>query len=115
MKTPDEFAQLMSEKTPNLGKRPEGDFTLSPPKEKQKLVGFEYFWAALPLSVLVIGGAVGGLFAGIAVTTNFAIFRSAKSKLYKYSVSTCVTLGAVILWYVVALLLMATFPGLRHH
>ncbi|GFZ90044.1 hypothetical protein [Dyella caseinilytica] len=115
MKTPDEFARMMSEKDPNIGKRPEGSFTISQPKEQQKLGGFEYFWAALPLLVLVIGGAIGGLFAALAVTANFAIFRSTKSRLYKYSVSTCVTLGTVILWYVVALLLMVIFPGLKHH
>lgn len=115
MKTPDEFAQLMSDKNPNLAKRPEGNFTVSAPKETPKLTGFEYFWCALPIGILVVGGAVGGVFAGIAVTGNLAIFRSRRTLSKKYILSASMLIGTFIAWWAAALTLMTIFPGLRRH
>jgi hypothetical protein len=115
MKTPDEFARLMGDKNPNLAKRPEGGFTVSTPKETHKLTGLEYFWCALPIGVMVIGGAVGGLFAGMAVTGNLAIFRSNRTPSEKYALSSVVLIGTFVAWWIAALTLMTIFPDLRRH
>ena len=115
MKTSDEFAQLMSDKNPNLAKRPEGGFTVSAPKETPKLTGFEYFWCALPMGITVMGGAVGGLIAGMAVIANLTIFRSSRTPSKKYILSTVVLIGTFIAWWAAALTLLTIFPGLRRH
>ena len=112
MKTPDEFAQLMSDKNPALAKRPEGDFTVTAPKKTPTLTGFEYFWCALPLCMVAFGGAVGGLFGGIAASCNVAIFRSGRTLSNKYILSALMSIGSFIAWWALVALLVTAFPGL---
>jgi hypothetical protein len=115
VKTPDEFAQLMSDRNPNLAKRPEGDFTVSAPKETPKLTAFEYVWCALPIALMAFGGAVGGLISGMVVLSNLTLFRSDRSPSRKYLLSTVVLIGSGFVWWTAVMALMAIFPGLRSH
>lgn len=78
-----------------------------------KLKWHEYAWASLPLLLLLIGGAVGGLVGGAASSYNVKLFRSEKTKLRKYTISACVAVMAIFIWYFAAILLVVLFKSSR--
>lgn len=73
---------------------------LAPP-----LKGYEQAWILLPLVLVVLGGAIGGLCGAVAATTNGRIFRGEQGAFAKYSLSALVTLAAVFAWLALAIAL----------
>lgn len=65
----------------------------------------QWLWAALPFALVFAGGALGGLFGGIATIVNGRIFRSNMSEFVKFMVSGVVSIATVIVFFVVALII----------
>ena len=69
------------------------------------LIWYQAVWSSLSILVLIMGGAIGGLFAALAFTINIRLFHSNRSGLSKYLLSGAVSLLAVIITFIVALFL----------
>jgi hypothetical protein len=70
---------------------------------------FEWVWAALPIALIFVGGALGGLAGIVAATVNATIFRSSESPTMKFILSACVSGAAVVLYFVAAVLIFFVF------
>lgn len=66
---------------------------------------FEYAWAALPMLLLFVGGALGGLAGALGSYCNFRIFRSDRGGITKYALSGATSAIAVVLFFVFAVTL----------
>lgn len=77
--------------------------SLAPP-----LRWFEYLWAALPLALVALGGALGGVFAVLAAYINLYLLRARHGSAARYGLTGAVTVGAICLYYLlgIALVLM---------
>ena len=73
---------------------------------------YEYVWMCLPLLLLFIGGAVGGLCGGGGVYVNAHIFRSDRSSVAKYLLTGVVSVGAVVAYVGLVMVLVVLFPAL---
>ncbi len=58
-------------------------------------------WGVLPLGLLFIGGAIGGLLGGLAAAVNLKLLRS-RGGLTAYVLAGLVTLAAVVLFLLIA-------------
>ena len=76
-----------------------------------RIKGVEYFWAAMPIALLFIGGALGGLLGALATYLNFHIFRNTKNIVRKYIFTFLVTISTVLLFMVLAGLLQIIVKG----
>lgn len=63
----------------------------------EALKWYHWVWSGLPLLLVLIGGALGGLFGGIAIVVNSRVFRSNQSIFAKYLLTGIVSIiaGAV--------------------
>jgi hypothetical protein len=68
----------------------------------RKLEWHEYIWAALPIVLLFIGGALGAVAGILGSYCNFRILRSDRGGIMKYVLSGFTTLAAAILFFVAA-------------
>jgi len=59
-----------------------------------KLAWYEYGWAMLPVVLLVLGGAVGGLCAAVAIACNLYVMRSRLRPAWRYSLAGLATVAA---------------------
>jgi hypothetical protein len=59
-----------------------------------KLAWYEYGWAMLPVVLLVVGGAVGGLCAAAAIACNLYVMRSRLRPVWRYSLAGLATVAA---------------------
>lgn len=75
---------------------------------------YEYVWIALPLALLVAGGAVGGLCGGVAMLINARLLRSDQPAWARYGLGVLVFLGAAIVWLLLAAVVGALI-GLPGH
>jgi hypothetical protein len=73
-----------------------------PVKLAQPLQWYVYGWSGLPLLLLFIGGALGGLVGGYATVVNGRIFRSDRGPTAKYGLSGAVTVLAVVIFFALA-------------
>lgn len=76
---------------------------------------YEYAWAGLPLALLLIGGAIGGLLGAGAAYTNIAIFRSRTAAGARYGLSAFVTLAAVAVYAILRQCLISLITGAASH
>ena len=83
--------------------------TPPPLPAKTKLEWYEHIWIALPIALVAFGGAIGGGCGGAAWATNRAIFLKHKARYPAlcYMASGLVSIAAVVLWLVVAMLIHA--------
>lgn len=63
-------------------------------EEKLKLRWHEYLWAGLPLLLVLVGGAIGGLVGATAANYNVKLFRSDTPKVTKYVLTGLISLMA---------------------
>lgn len=75
----------------------------------EPLKWYQWIWNALPLVIVVGGGAIPFLIAFLAFTLNLSQFRNRQSSLAKYSITGAITLGAIVLYLVLAVGLAAFF------
>ncbi len=67
--------------------------------------------SALPLFLVFIGGLLGALAGVVAFAINSSIFRSGTNKVVQVLLAILVTLGAVLLYLVLATLLLSVTGG----
>jgi hypothetical protein len=70
----------------------------------EKLKWFEYFVGGLPIILIFVGGAIGGLIGVIASLTNFNVFRQEGNPIVKYMKVIGIT-GASYLVYLLVVTL----------
>jgi hypothetical protein len=66
---------------------------------------YEYVWIALPLALLVLGGALGGACGAAAAYINARLLRSSQPMWARYGLGVLVILGATLIWVVLAMLI----------
>lgn len=69
---------------------------------------YEYGWAALPMVLLFVGGALGGLTGALGCYCNFRIFRSDRAGIAKLALSGVTTSLAAVMFFFLAISLRAT-------
>ena len=79
---------------------------------KQKLNTVELVFAAWPMALVAVGGAIGGLCGGIGWAVNAAIMGSKLSAPVRYGLCVLVGIGAIGLWFVAVFLLAMAFPAM---
>lgn len=73
---------------------------------------YEYLLMALPLVLIPLGGALGGLCGAVAVYVNAQVLRMQQPLALRLGLAFLVVLGAVAVWLILALLLsMALHSG----
>lgn len=70
----------------------------------EPLKWYEWVWGGWPIVLLFGGGAIGGLFGALALVFNVKVFRSGQSTLVKYLISGAISITALILYFIFALL-----------
>jgi len=65
---------------------------------------YEYAWIGIPIVLVFIGGAIGGLCGTVGAIASGRLFRSDRSSLSKYGLSALITIGAVIAYLILATL-----------
>jgi hypothetical protein len=78
----------------------------------ESLKWVELIWCALPLFLLFVGGALGGLVGFVGFTFNARIFRINLNTLSKYLISGMVSVFAVTIHVVFALFIQAILQPL---
>jgi hypothetical protein len=63
---------------------------------------YEYVWIALPLALLLVGGALGAICGGVAMLINARLLRSDQPAWARYGLGVLVVVAAVIVWLLVA-------------
>ncbi len=67
------------------------------------LAWYEWLFIGLPLVLLFIGGAIGGILGVVAATANGRLIRGDSSAAHKYIHSTLITAFAFILFFAIAI------------
>jgi hypothetical protein len=67
----------------------------------------QWFWAALPLFLVFVGGALGGITGFIAFAINARVFRTDMNILLKFLVTGLISALAVIIYFIGATLFLA--------
>ncbi len=73
---------------------------------------FQLIWSGLPLVMLLIGGAIGGLIGGGAYWTNVLVFRSEMSTAERYILTALISGIAVVFFLIVSAFLPGILYGL---
>jgi hypothetical protein len=72
------------------------------------LAWYEYAWAAWPLALIALGGALGGLFGGGVAVANLHIMRKEWPAPARYAACVLLGAGAVVLWTIFASMILST-------
>jgi len=78
-------------------------FTLS------DLKWYECLWAAWPVGLVAVGGAIGGACGGAACALNLRLMQSERGRARKYALTGLVSLGSVAAYIVLARVAIMTF------
>ncbi len=68
---------------------------------------YEYTWMGLPIILIFIGGALGALFGIMAVYSSSRVFRSERTAIAKYIIIGAISLCAVLVYFVLAIMLQS--------
>lgn len=69
---------------------------------KPKLFWYQHVWLALPLALIAVGGAIGGVCGGMACAFNYKTFRNTGHPVLRYVLTGLVSLTAVGAYLVLA-------------
>ena len=72
---------------------------------------YQWIWGGLPFTLLIIGGALGGLLGGFALVVNARIFRSNFKNPIKYLITGIVSLATIVVFFISATLLNLSIRG----
>jgi len=75
-----------------------------------KLVWHEILWLGLPVGLVTIGGALGGLVGALGLMLNARIFRT-REGFARYALTSVVSCSAVVTYLVLATLFHLTIRG----
>jgi hypothetical protein len=75
----------------------------------QPLQWYEYTWSGLPIFMLFVGGAIGGLLGGLAFTLNVQVFRTEPHLFLKYLFSAAISMLAILLYFFIGFILYLAF------
>jgi hypothetical protein len=73
----------------------------------KKLNAIEWILVALPLFLVLIGGALGGALGAVAACSNAAVVRSIKNVILKIIACIAIAGIAYIVWFVIAMMLIS--------
>ena len=73
----------------------------------EPLKWYQWLWAGWPILLLFLGGAIGGVLGAIATTLNVRLFRSEMTTMAQYLVAAAISVTAVVLYLVIALLIQS--------
>lgn len=68
-------------------------------------------WIMLPLGLVIIGGAIGGVVGALAATLNRVVFRTDAPGWAKYALTAFIGLGAFVLWVVAVVVIQVVIFG----
>jgi hypothetical protein len=71
----------------------------------EPLTWYQYVWMGLPILLLFAGGGLGALFGLYATYASSRVFRSERSVGSKYVLSGLISVGAVIGFFILAIIL----------
>ena len=71
----------------------------------EPLKWYEWIWNALPVTLVFIGGALGGALGFLAVAVNISVFRSQQDGILKYSITAVVSFLAVVLYLILGIVI----------
>lgn len=75
------------------------------------LLWYEYAWMGIPVLLVFVGGALGGLIGASAAYTSARVFRGEAGALTKYLLTGAISLVAVVAYLVAALVLQIVIRG----
>lgn len=81
--------------------------TGKPVEGMQKLKWYEEAWIALPIALVAVGGAIGGVCGALAWGLNRLVFMKLEHPVIKYIVTGLISFCAVIVWLILALFVLA--------
>ncbi len=70
---------------------------------------YEWVWVGLPLLLIVVGGGIGAAVGVVAAWLNAGIFRSDRTTATKFALTGVVSLAAVGVYFLAAMLVGALF------
>lgn len=76
-----------------------------PVKLVEPLQWYQWLWGGWPVVLVFVGGALGAIAGVLAFTINARLFRTEMNPVLKYVVTAVVSGGAVLAYFIVALLL----------
>jgi hypothetical protein len=79
-------------------------------KLEEPLAWYQWLWGGVPLLLLFLGGAIGGLVGGVAVALNLRILRSGRSGISRYAATALISIVACGMY----LALARTFLSVIH-
>ena len=75
----------------------------------RKLNALEMILSIIPLFLIFVGGAVGGLFGALGAFTNAMLCRNIKNVFLKIVFALCITIIVTAIWLVIAVFIFQTF------
>ena len=80
------------------------------PEGISRMEWYQYLWCGIPLVLLFIGGAIGGIFGAIGMFANTRIFyKDEMQPTLKYILTLGISIGVIVLYFVVALIISLLF------
>lgn len=75
----------------------------------ESLHWYQWLWAGLPILLIFGGGAIGGAAGFVATSISTRIFRSELNKAEQYGLVALVSIGAVIAYFIMVLIIASIF------
>lgn len=73
------------------------------------LTWYQYAWLSVPIVLMFIGGAIGGLCGGVAAFSSGRVFRSDLSDGMKYGLTGLISASAFVAYLIIAGAITAVF------
>lgn len=80
-----------------------------PDGPEPKVTWFEKVWLALPLALLVVGGAIGGACGGAAWAINQQVFKKTENPVLRYVWTGLISIASILAYVLLAALFLSTF------
>jgi len=71
----------------------------------EKLKWFQYALGGLPILLLLVGGAIGGIIGAVGTIINYNIFRQEETPIIKYLKVISIIILSYILYFVIVLII----------